>query len=227
MDYDQLPRDTETGLSGPMTDLFKTQQECLWHGNFGDDYTVRNAGALNANLALFGKILSRTDSLNSVIEFGSNIGLNLLAIDMLAPACRKTAVEINSFAVEQLKKFPEIEIFNESALDFETDRQWDMVLTKGLLIHTNPRKLSVIYDKLFSCSMRYICLAEYYNPTPVTVSYRGHSDHLFKRDFAGELLDRFPSIRLIDYGFCYHRDNNFPHDDITWFLLQKADSNRR
>lgn len=222
MDYDQLPCDTETGLSSPMNDSFRTRQEHLWHGDFGDDYTVRNAGALQSNLALFAKILSRTESVNSVIEFGSNIGLNLLAIDMLAPACRKTAVEINSFAVEQLHKFPGIEIFNESALDFETDRQWDMVLTKGLLIHIDPEKLGVIYDKLFSCSMRFICLAEYYNPTPVTISYRGFSDHLFKRDFAGELLDRFPSLRLIDYGFCYHRDSNFPQDDITWFLLKKS-----
>ena len=26
---------------------------------------------------------------------------------------------------------------------------------------------------------------------------------------------------LVDYGFSYHRDNSFPQDDITWFLLQK------
>jgi spore coat polysaccharide biosynthesis protein SpsF len=26
---------------------------------------------------------------------------------------------------------------------------------------------------------------------------------------------------LVDYGFAYHRDPNFPQDDITWFLLEK------
>ena len=28
-------------------------------------------------------------------------------------------------------------------------------------------------------------------------------------------------LKLIDYGFIYHRDNSFPKDDITWFLLEK------
>jgi len=69
---------------------------------------------------------------------------------------------------------------------------------------------------------RYICLAEYYNPTPMEVPYRGHSGRLYKRDFAGEMLERFPDLSLVDYGFVYHRDPNFPLDDITWFLLEKG-----
>ena len=32
---------------------------------------------------------------------------------------------------------------------------------------------------------------------------RGHSDRLFKRDFAGEMMDRHPQLQLIDYGFAY------------------------
>jgi spore coat polysaccharide biosynthesis protein SpsF len=66
-----------------------------------------------------------------------------------------------------------------------------------------------------------ILMGEYYNPSPTAIPYRGHADRLFKRDFAGELLDRFPDLRLIDYGFAYRRDPAFPQDDITWFLLEK------
>jgi len=62
---------------------------------------------------------------------------------------------------------------------------------------------------------------EYYNPVPVEVSYRGHQGKLFKRDFSGEMLDKFKDLRLIRYGFVYHRDPSFPQDDITWFLLEK------
>jgi hypothetical protein len=43
----------------------------------------------------------------------------------------------------------------------------------------------------------------------------------FKRDFAGEIMDRFPDLRLVDYGFVYHRDPQFPQDDFTWFLMEK------
>ena len=53
------------------------------------------------------------------------------------------------------------------------------------------------------------------------MAYRGFRRRLFKRDFCGELMDRFPDLELLDYGFGYRRDPNFPLDDGTWFLLQK------
>jgi pseudaminic acid biosynthesis-associated methylase len=97
----------------------------------------------------------------------------------------------------------------------------DLALIKGVLIHMNPDVLPTIYDKLVAATSRYLLVAEYYNPVPVAISYRGHPDRLFKRDFAGEILDLYPEMELVDYGFAYHRDPNFPQDDITWFLMQK------
>lgn len=96
-----------------------------------------------------------------------------------------------------------------------------MTLIKTVLIHINPNELNTVYEKLYNCSQKYILIAEYYNPTPMTVEYRGHSNRLFKRDFAGEMMDKYSDLKLIDYGFLYHRDNNFPEDDITWFLMEK------
>lgn len=78
-----------------------------------------------------------------------------------------------------------------------------------------------MYKKLYDCTNKYILLAEYYNPKPVAINYRGHENTLFKRDFAGELMDKFPDLTLRDYGFVYHRDLAFPQDDINWFLLEK------
>jgi hypothetical protein len=34
-------------------------------------------------------------------------------------------------------------------------------------------------------------------------------------------MDQYPDLTLVDYGFTYHRDANFPADDATWFLLEK------
>ena len=98
---------------------------------------------------------------------------------------------------------------------------FDLVLVKGVLIHVQPAMLPVAYDRIYAAAGRLILLAEYYNPSPVTVPYRGHADRLFKRDFAGEMLDRYPDLRLRDYGFAYHRDAACPQDDLTWFLLEK------
>ncbi|MBK4730641.1 hypothetical protein JJD41_12310 [Oxynema sp. CENA135] len=107
-------------------------------------------------------------------------------------------------------------------MNFTPTRKWDFVLIKGVLIHINPDYLEQVYDCLYQSSDRYICLVEYYNPTPVEVTYRGHQGKLFKRDFAGEILDRFKDLQLIDYGFVYHRDRHFSQDDLTWFLLEKT-----
>jgi spore coat polysaccharide biosynthesis protein SpsF len=78
-----------------------------------------------------------------------------------------------------------------------------------------------VYDKLYASSARYICIAEYYSQDPVEITYRGHTAKLFKRDFAGDLLKRFPTLSLTGYGFVYQNDPMFPLDDITWFLLEK------
>lgn len=60
-----------------------------------------------------------------------------------------------------------------------------------------------------------------YDLTLVNVTYRGYDGQLCKRDFAGEMLDKYPDLRLLDYGFIYHRDSVFPMDDFNWFLLEK------
>lgn len=207
------------------SNVYKTSQENFWKGQFGDDYINRNKDPriLTSNLNLFTKIISRTNNVHSVIEFGSNIGLNLIALNYLIPNLSMSAVEINENAVKELKSnLNNITVFNESILTVNLKETYDFVLTKGILIHINPDELPSVYDKMYNASSKYICIMEYYNPTPVTVNYRGHEDKLFKRDFAGEMMDLYADLELIDYGFCYHRDYNFPQDDGTWFLLKKS-----
>ncbi len=202
---------------------YKTDQEEFWAGKFGDEYIERNRGqaTVASNIAFFSKILSHADKISSVIEFGSNIGLNLKAIRHLLPNVKLSAIEINKNAAAQLKKINGIKVYNRSILDFEPDEIHDFVLIKGVLIHINPDELQKVYEVLYKTSGKYICIAEYYNPSPVQVKYRGYYGKLFKRDFAGEIMYKFPDLKLINYGFVYHGDKNFPQDDITWFLMEK------
>ncbi len=204
---------------------FKTKQEEFWAGEFGNDYIPRNKGPLSiaSNIALFAEIFAHTETVQSVIEFGANIGLNLQAINQLLPEVELSAIEINQKAVAALKRRggKRLKIYSQSILDFIPDYSRDFVLTKGILIHINPTLLLKVYNLLYQTSKRYICIAEYYNPTPIEVPYRGHKGMLFKRDFAGEMLQAFKDLKLIYYGFAYHRDRHFPQDDITWFLLEK------
>lgn len=156
-----------------------------------------------------------------ILEVGANIGLNLRAIGQLLPNASMTAVEINEKAADACRKVGRTDVFTGSIFDFNTDKKFDLTFTKGVLIHINPNRLTEVYEMLYAYSRRYILICDYYNPSPVEVSYRGNSDRLFKRDFAGEMMDMHKDLELIGYGFIYHRDNNFPDDDQNWFLLEK------
>lgn len=201
-----------------------TEQEVFWKGDFGDAYVDRNCGPrmLASNIHFFSRILERTGSVASILELGANIGMNLRALRHLLPEAALSGVEINDKAVKELRAWNGCaEVHHCSILDFQPTSTYDLTLIKGVLIHIKPDDLVRVYDLLVHASARFICIAEYYNPVPVELTYRGHSGKLFKRDFAGELLDRHPNIALVDYGFAYHRDPLFPQDDITWFLLEK------
>lgn len=203
---------------------YSTEQEKFWAGEFGTDYISRNQGdaLLASNLDFFAKALRGVREVKTCIEFGANIGMNLKALKLLHPGFEQFGIEINAEAAEQLANvIPSENVHHASILEFQPDRVWDLVLIKGVLIHINPEMLPYVYDKLVTASGRYLLVAEYYNPAPVAIPYRGHTDRLFKRDFAGEIMDRYPQMRLVDYGFVYRRDPNFPQDDITWFLMEK------
>lgn len=206
------------------TEDYKTEQEAFWAGKFGKEYIQRNQGAqlLASNLGFFSRALRSVQAFKNCIEFGANVGMNLRALQLLYPGMEMHGIEINAEAAGQLADVVSAgRVFHASILDFEPARTWDLVIIKGVLIHMNPDVLTVVYDKLVASTHRYLLVAEYYNPTPVTVPYRGFSDRLFKRDFAGELMERHPSLQLVDYGFAYRRDPAFPQDDITWFLMEK------
>lgn len=204
---------------------YETLQEAFWAGDFGLGYIGRNEGAqmIAANLNTFSHALkSARAGVKSALEIGANIGMNLKALQLLYPGIHLKAIEINSDAAIKLKTLiGESNVFEGSIFDYKNNETVDLAFSRGVLIHINPEKLQGVYEVLYKASKRYILLAEYYSPSPVSIVYRGHTDKLFKRDFAGEMLDKYPDLRLIDYGFVYHRDPVFPEDDINWFLLEK------
>ncbi len=203
---------------------YETEQENFWAGEFGDSYIARNAeeGILRADINLFSRILEPCVDLTSVLELGCNIGLNLEAIRFIDPRIALSGVEINETAQAIAAKKDLGDIHLGSILEPLDLPKADLTFTKTVLIHINPDALEKVYRNLVTLSNRYVLVVEYYNPSPVSVTYRGNEERLFKRDFAGELMDRH-GLKLVTYGFSYHRDKRFPQDDFNWFLMEKAD----
>jgi pseudaminic acid biosynthesis-associated methylase len=207
-----------------------TPQEQVWAGTFGDSYTDRNMGRTPANRAFFRKVCQHPGiqttrhysgvSFESALELGCGAGENLQALRQLFPQIDLAGVEINPKTAIGARARLQCPIYTDSILDFKPTRTWELAFTKGLLIHIPPTELERAYETLVLAASRWVLVAEYYNPQPVEVPYRGEAGLLWKRDFAGELLARYQELSLFSYGWVYHRDP-YPQDDLTWFLLEK------
>lgn len=209
------------------------EQEALWAGQFGTDYTIRNADVkVEHRMTFWDRIFDwgEVDTPESVIEFGANTGINLEAISRifaeneLSPP-ELAGVEINPHSYELLKNNRGItapfQAFQGSILDFSSERQWDLAFTCGVLIHVAPDDLPRAYDALNRASKRWVFMAEYHSPKPREIEYRGHQGALWSRDFGAEFLDRHPHYKIVDYGFAWHRDPDCPLDDLVWTLVER------
>ena len=203
--------------------VFRTEQESFWANNFGNEYIDRNNSEelVVRRMVNFATMLKSTQKIKSIVELGSNIGLNSIALNRLNKDFSLTGYEINEKAVQIANKKKIGKFYCQSVInEINNDLKYDLAFTSGVLIHINADYLEKVYENLYNLTSRYIIINEYYNPTPISVVYRGIEDKIFKRDFAGELMDKY-SLNLIDYGFFYRRDNYFPRDDTNWFLLEK------
>lgn len=197
------------------------EQEKLWKGEFGKEYTERCKPDPEQRAVFFEKVIRLMDSIHSVCELGANRGANLRAIASINNELELTGVEINSAAAEELKKIPGVTVVHKAIQDFVPSQTFDFVFISGVLIHTDPSDLGSIYEKLEALSSRYILINEYFNPTPVEIPYHGYRNQLFKRDFAGEFLDKFnQKLSVVDYGFLWKRLNP-AWDNTTWVLFRK------
>lgn len=197
-----------------------TEQEQFWRGEFGDEYVDRNAGKLlGSNVNYFVQTLGRTHGVNSVYEIGCNIGLNLDALKILNNDLALHGCEINSKAAA-ISKSKGYDVENCSVFDSQEQRKFDLVMTRGVLIHLAQERLPEVYDFMNKLSAKYLLVDEYFSPNPVEIPYRGHQERMYKRDFAKEMLQQL-DLEVVDYGFIWSQDPNFAQDDSNWFLLRK------
>lgn len=204
----------------------------FWRKDFGNEYIERNNSPdlIKNNEALFRKALLPMlyTTPMRVIEFGANIGLNIHALRRIAPfsTCEFSAVEPNEKAADELRKIDGVNVYQTAMQDGDEPwgRGYDLAVSKGLLIHVAPADLPLAYGALYRASRRFILLAEYHNPSPVEVPYRGHAGRLFKRDFAAEMLETFPDLAIVGYHFAWKHDVYAPQDDLLCVLLERNEA---
>ena len=205
----------------------ETEQSRFWRGDFGDAYTERNTGVadqLRARTAMWAPILDAMVGTppRSILEVGANIGNNLRALRQLTDA-HFYAIEPNARARKILVEDGVVPGSNvrdgiATAIDLP-DGAVDMAFTSGVLIHIHPDDLEASCREIHRVAANHIVCIEYFADKPEEITYRGHEQRLFKRDFGGLWLDLFPGLQTVAYGFAWKRLTGL--DNLTWWVFRK------
>jgi spore coat polysaccharide biosynthesis protein SpsF len=198
-----------------------------WSGDFGAEYTARNVAseqALRDRTRMWARIGQAfgDDPPKSIFEVGCNLGINQRVLPRLFDA-ELWAIEPNPVARATVLKdrvLPPERLFEGFGETIPlADGAVEMAFTTCVLIHVEPERLPKTMDEIHRISSKYVLCAEYFSPRPDVVHYRGHDGLLFRNNFGGLYMDRFPDLRLVDYGFFWKRVSG--QDDVTWWLFRK------
>lgn len=212
----------------------ETEQTIVWKGDFGREYTDRNTldeKALNQLYLRNYGITKREINENFLrdiakdagfLEVGCNSGNQLLLLQEMGYT-NLSGIELQPYALEiARRRLPGVSLKLGSALSLpHEDSSFEVVFTSGVLIHIGPNDLPHAMDEIYRCSHSYIWGMEYYSADTAEVSYRGHSQLLWKMDYARQYLERFPDLELVrEQRLPYLENKNV--DAV--FLLKKKHS---
>jgi len=204
------------------------EQERFWQGEFGHEYTLRNASFdQKLEQAAWRRMLSSVPdgAIQNILECGCNRGRNLSTLRSLYPDAAPSLIEINPYAYEEAVRavHPEQSFcgsIEESSFDAGS---FDLVFTCGVLIHVHPDNLLRTLQNVYDYSKRYVLLSEYFATKPEGIDYRGASNKLFKMDYGRFFLEHF-SATVIDYGFLWaYEFYEGGFGDSTWWLFEKKE----
>ena len=216
-----------------MMSVVETRQEQEWRGTFGKEYSERNLltpAALDALYeqkygitrgALNQRFLAEVPKDARILEVGCNLGNQLLALQQMG-FTNLYGIEIIGEIVKQSQsRLPAAKISEGSALQIPfPDGYFDLIFTAGVLIHIAPQDLRIAMSEMRRCTKTWIWGSEYYAPEMTEIPYRGHTNLLWKTDYAKLYVKNFPDLQIVrEEHLNYLSDGNVD----TMFLLRRKE----
>ncbi|MCE3278359.1 MAG: hypothetical protein K0S44_550 [Bacteroidetes bacterium] len=210
----------------------KTEQIDFWKGEFGKEYTDRCTFSDEEWDKFYSKTWGKTKiEMNKgfignlskdikILEVGCNTGMQLNGLQRMGFE-NIYGVELQPYAAEEAKKRTKnINIVCGSGFDLPfKDSYFDVVCTNGVLIHISPNDLPKIMQEMYRCSKKYIWGFEYFSENVTEINYRGHSNYLWKADYAALFIKQFPDLKLVKKEMYPYLDN--PSNVDYMYLLEK------
>jgi pseudaminic acid biosynthesis-associated methylase len=196
----------------------------IWRGELGTAYardSLKGEEQFIENARLdYRHLLTITNTLKSVIEFGCGTGHNLAAFRSIDPHMRLCGVEANRFAVDVAHgRVPEAEIHHTPAQDFVPQDKFDLVLTRGFLIHVPTDVLPDVLARMYQSAAKFILMGEHFAAEPAQELFRRRHDLQWARNFPGEMHVLYPDLLFV----AEWAPKKFVGDGVHWILLQKPD----
>ncbi len=212
--------------------MIKTAQTEFWKGEFGQEYTDRNSHSIEDWDAFYTKVWGKTKiEMNTsflenmpkdikILEVGCNTGMQLNGLQRMGFE-NIYGIELQQYAVEEAKKYTKnVNIICGSGFDLPfKDQYFDLVCTNGVLIHISPNDLPKIMAEMYRCSNKYIWGFEYYAEKTTDINYRGHTNYLWKADYAALFMQQFADLKLVKKEMYPYIENSANIDYM--YLLEK------
>ncbi len=212
-----------------------TKQEEFWTGQFGQEYTERNAfikdnewdeyyiqnyglSKIDMNLE-FIKYIPKN---SKILEVGCNVGLQLIGLKRMG-FTNLYGIELQKNAVEKAKEYTkDINIIQGSAFDLPfKDNYFYLVFTSGVLIHISPSDLTKVMEEMIRVSNKYIWGFEYYADEVTEINYRGNKGFLWKADYADIFLKNYKGLNIINKKIYNHISDSNKKNKDCMYLLKK------
>src|SRR5689334_22485660 len=162
--------------------MFTKQME-VWNGQFGVEYTKRNAVTLDEYDANHERDFGvKRSTLNAeflgalprdarILEIGTNVG-NQLGLLARLGFTNLYGVELQWGAIEQARqRVPRTNIVQGSAFEVPFRDAWfDVVFTSNVLIHFALGDVTKVMGEMVRCSSRYVWGSEYWAAQPTEVN---------------------------------------------------------
>jgi ubiquinone/menaquinone biosynthesis C-methylase UbiE len=184
-------------------------------GNKKGDWVIgyKNSISHPHRAILLDKIM--TASPQSVLEFGSNCGVNLYALYKMNPKMELSGIDINLQSIEYGKKYFKnrgisaitLSSGDEQFLEGIDDGRYDLVFTSSVLRYISPAKIEDVLRHLYRISKRTIILWEPVSTNQtkselIGLEWHHNFSHLIDRIIAKD--DEYTDEKIIDEGVNLH-----------------------
>jgi len=209
-----------------------TPQERAWFGRHGFRYIIHHMGEdwENTRIPFWQQTLGILQDIGSICEFGANIGANLKAIRHLNPDIEIGCIEVNPVACKILKEDGFSAVVGSIA-NVDLGRKFDLVFSRGVLIHVKPSDLEAVMKNMAEHSARYVMIYEHYSDA--MHSLEGYGDTVTKTmgeqsegfqfwgDFSGAFSKLFPEWTVVNFGVNTNVRQAPKHGDLHWTIFQR------